>query len=95
MLSGFSKAAMGINAINNAINTLKNDDADWVAKLTSGAMAATMGFQGLMAVLGGVSNFIGSINTAIGLNTTLTTANTIAQKAGTEATLDDRAAEMA
>jgi hypothetical protein len=50
-LKGFSTIAMGINSISNAINTLGDDSASLTSKLTSLAMAGTMGFSLVTTVI--------------------------------------------
>lgn len=62
MAGGFSSIAMGINSISNAFKTLKDENADFSTKLTSGAMAATMGIGALMTVMKGLGSVINSVN---------------------------------
>ena len=53
-LSGFSRMAMAINMVQNAIETLNDSDADFTSKLVSSTMALSMGFSALMPVIQGL-----------------------------------------
>ena len=68
IVSGLSTVAMGLQSMSNAWNTLNDEEATFMEKLTSGAMGATMGISALMTVLKGYESFTASINAQKKLN---------------------------
>jgi hypothetical protein len=87
--SGFSTVAMGISSVVNFIETLDDESASFTTKLTSGAMAATMGISGLMAVLKGLGAVIGSVTLYTNLKTAADLAGIIVSEAASDEEKDN------
>jgi hypothetical protein len=84
MASGFSTVAMGISSVVNFIDVLEDESASFTTKLTSGAMAATMGISALMTVMKGLGAIIGSVTLYTNLKTAADLAGVIASEASSE-----------
>ena len=81
----------------NIIETFKDEEASFATKLTSGAIAATMGVSALMAAIQGISSFIESINIAMGISNSIKMINnTLTQESVALTTAEGkaRAAEL-
>jgi hypothetical protein len=74
-LQGFSTVAMGINAVSSAVKTLNDDTASFGTKLTSLAMAGTMGISALTTAFTGAKSVFSAFNVVLGLSNKVLVSN--------------------